>query len=389
MHILTVPSWYRTIENPIVGVFFRDQALALQKAGCQVGVLVAPILRSKRELVEVRRLSDFVAQFSIEDDLGLPTFRTCQWGWFPGFLPNGNSRLLVRAGLLSFERYVNAYGLPDVVHAHGILYGGYLAIHMGKRWQIPTVLTEHSSALMSGALRPDQRKIVRHTLPYTDKILAVGPALAQTLNQYCPECAIEVLGNMVDTDFFTPGNDEVPFESFIFASVANLELIKGFDILIRAFASAFRDEPVRLRIGGSGSQRDSLERLALDSGIADQVDFLGTLSRGEVRALLRRSNTLVSSSHLETFGVTLIEAMALGKPVVATRSGGPEAIVNSTNGILVPAGDIDALAAAMQQMVRDYERYDPRQIRTDCAARFGEGAIVERLGDIYQSLVSS
>jgi glycosyltransferase involved in cell wall biosynthesis len=262
--------------------------------------------------------------------------------------------------LLSFERYVNAYGLPDVVHAHGILYGGYLAVHIGKRWQIPTVLTEHSSALMSGALRPDQRKIVRHTLHNTDKILAVGPALAQTLNQYCPECAIEVLGNIVDTEFFIPGDDEMPFESFIFASVAILELRKGFDILIRAFALAFRDEPVRLRIGGSGSQRHSLEVLALDSGIADQVDFLGTLSREEVRTLLRRSNVLVSSSHHETFGVTLIEAMALGKPVVATRSGGPEAIINATNGLLAPAGDIEALAAAMQQMVRDYERYDPR-----------------------------
>ena len=389
MHVLFVPSWYQSIDNPIGGVFFRDQALALQKAGYQVGVLVAPKIRSKRQLVEVRRFSDIAVRFSIEDDLGLPTYRTCQWGWFPGFLPNGNLRLLVRAGLGSFVQYVNANGFPDVVHAHGILYGGYLGVQIHERWHIPTVLTGHASALMNGTLRPDQREVVQHTLHNTDKILAVGPALARSLNKYCPECIIEVLGNMVDTEFFIPGKDDVPLEPFIFSAVANLLPVKGFDILVKAFALAFRDEPVRLRIGGSGGERDSLERLAHELGIANQTEFLGSLTREEVRVLLQSSHALVSSSYIETFGVTLIEAMAVGKPVVATRSGGPEEIVNAMNGLLAPAGDTEALAAAMQQMVRNYKKYDPIQIRTDCAARYGERAIVEKLGEIYHSLVST
>ena len=188
MHILVIPSWYPTEEHPIGGIFFREQALALQKSGHRVGVLVAPTLRSKRELILTRKMSDLSSTRTIEEDQRLPTYRTRQFAWFPGFLPWNNAQLIIRAGTRTFEQYCRDHGIPDVLHAHSILYGGFLAARLGKSRQVPTVLSEHSSRILIDNLRTDQRKIVRQTLEEIDKALAVSVPLARALESHLTGC---------------------------------------------------------------------------------------------------------------------------------------------------------------------------------------------------------
>ena len=84
--------------------------------------------------------------------------------------------------------------------------------------------------------------------------------------------------------------------------------------------------------------------------MSTQVEFPGLLNREEVRNIIQESHVVVSSSIIETFGVTLIEGMSCGKPVIATRSGGPEEFVTPEVGILIPTDDITALANAMKSM---------------------------------------
>ena len=192
---------------------------------------------------------------------------------------------------------------------------------------------------------------------------------------------------MVDTDFFTAGPDAPPDQPFVFSVICRLAHYKRIDVLLRALARAFQSQPVHLNIGGDGKQRAAWEQLAQQLGIAAQVTFLGALSREAVRDLIRRSHAVVSSSDVETFGITLIEAMACGKPVISTRSGGPELFVTESNGLLVPTGDPAALAEAMAQLVRDYARFDPAAIRASIVARFSEAAFIEQTEQIYQELV--
>ena len=194
---------------------------------------------------------------------------------------------------------------------------------------------------------------------------------------------------MVDTEFFTTGDEKPPEDEFIICTIAGLEPKKGIDILVQAFSSTFKGDPVRLRIVGDGSQRSALEEQVHGSGIAAQVEFHGRLTRKGVREALRQSHALVSASLVETFGISLIEALSCGKPVVATRSGGPQAIINKDNGILVQAGDSVALAEGLQRMVREYKDFDPLQIRANCQAIYSDQVIVHRLETIYKSLVYS
>jgi glycosyltransferase involved in cell wall biosynthesis len=102
---------------------------------------------------------------------------------------------------------------------------------------------------------------------------------------------------------------------------------------------------------------------------------------------MRRSHVIVLSSNFETFGLVLAEAMACGKPVISTRSGGPEDFVTEETGILVSAHDSSALAEALIQMRQRYDRYDPALIRAHCVERFSERQFVRKLEDIYRQVI--
>lgn len=386
MHILVIPSWYTTARNPIRGSFFREQALALQKTGHTVGLLVPPSrLRTLNGLREM--MSSWQRSASAPDiarDSGLMIYRLPWWGWTASIIPSRRCELVLAA----FDRYCREQGRPDIIHAHSVLYGGYVAVAIRQAHDIPVVLTEHASTYLSPLwIMPDQRPRIRHTLLHTDANLAVSAALARALESCAPGAHVDVINNIVDTEVFRPPDEEPPRAPFTFAIIARLLRNKGHAGLMRAFAAAFRGQPARLLIGGDGPQRRLLERLAGQLEVADQIEFLGALDRQQVRLALWRSHTVVSASRFETFGLTLAEAMACGRPVIATRSGGPESFVTPETGLLVPVGDGAALADAMRQMVKDYDRYNPAHIRAYSIENFSEAAIVHRLETIYRAVI--
>jgi glycosyltransferase involved in cell wall biosynthesis len=387
MHVLFIPSWYSTPTEPVRGSFFREQALALQKAGHRVGMLVPPgKLRTWHGLSEVRHHWQRAnTDVTVEDDSGIATYRVPWWGWWLSIYPWGRGEF----GVQVFDRYCREQGSPDVVHGHSVLYGGYLAAYIGHRRRVPCVLTEHSPNYQQRYIFPDQGYFVRYTLRHLDRRFAVSPPLAQALGRYAPEQTIEILPNVVDTAFFSPGTDDFLERPFVFAVVGSLSRRKGHDVLLKAFSAEFGgQEDVLVYVAGEGRLRKKLEALIDELGLQRQVTLLGMLPREGVRDLIRRSHAVISSSYAETFGVSLIEAMACGKPVVATCSGGPEWFVNETNGLLVPKGDPVALAVAMRQLVQQYDRYDPVQIRADTSARFSEAAFLKQIETIYQEVVA-
>lgn len=388
MHILIIPSWYSTKENPVGGVFFREQARALLKAGHQVGVLVAPKIRTKKDLRSLRYLSELNTKIEREDDDGLITYRTSLLPWLPRFMRGARDQLVNRAAMEAFSQYCKEVGQPDLIHAHSILPGGWLAAQIKEKWSVPVVLTEHFSGFVQNLVAPWQSKKIQYTLRAVDKVVAVSPPLSAALSAYAPEREIEVLGNIVDTELFAPPTQEPPSSPFIFVLIARLTPRKAVDVLLRAFQKAFAGQDVWLHIAGEGEERERLELLTKELKLETQVAFLGASSREQVRYELQRSHALVSSSHKETFGVTVIEALACGKPVVATCSGGPEFIIAEHNGLLVHPGDTDALALAMKRMIQDYSQYDSAAIRDDCVSRFSEQAIVGQLDAIYSKLVA-
>jgi glycosyltransferase involved in cell wall biosynthesis len=165
-------------------------------------------------------------------------------------------------------------------------------------------------------------------------------------------------------------------------NVAFLTPNKGQADLIEAFAIAFKgNKDVRLKIGGDGISMSTLIEKAEELGVSDQVVFMGMLSRDEVLREMQLCDCFVLSSHYETFGVVLVEALACGKPVVATACGGPECIVNEKNGYLVPVKDIHALAKTMLKIKSQI--FSSNEISKECQECFGEESVVAKIKEVY------
>jgi glycosyltransferase involved in cell wall biosynthesis len=172
-------------------------------------------------------------------------------------------------------------------------------------------------------------------------------------------------------------------------SAGSLDENKGHSDLLYAFARSFKQKNnVQLIIVGEGPLGQKLKSLSHELGINQQVTFLGKIDHEGMLAEMSACDALVLSSRYETFGVVVIEALACGKPVVATRCGGPEWIVHEGNGLLVPVRDIAALGHAMLAIKNSAHRFDSRQIRQDCIARFGEKTVIRLLSEVYSQILA-
>jgi len=387
MHILIIPSTYPTKENQARGIFYRDQAQALQRADHQVGVLVAPQIRPKHHLLKMRSLSDFQARIEIFDDSKVITYQSILWNRLLFQFHNAYAKVMEKSIISMFLDYCEKFGTPDIIHAHTSLYGGFLGTLLKEKADLPLVLTEHSSAFIANNIKKIQTPYAKRALQSSDRVCAVSTALAQSIIKFKPTIDVSVLGNIVNTSFFAPPQEQPPFLPFIFSSIGFLTKNKNYELLIHAFYRAFYSQNVLLRIAGDGEQRVILENLVKNLGLQSQVQFLGQLNRDDVKDLIQTSHVIVSTSWVETFGVTLIEALSCGKPIISTRSGGPEDFINEKNGLLVPVGDEVALANAMIQMRDGWLNYDSKAIRAQCNENYSEKAIVGQLEALYEGLL--
>jgi glycosyltransferase involved in cell wall biosynthesis len=180
--------------------------------------------------------------------------------------------------------------------------------------------------------------------------------------------------------------------------VANLtSRMKRHDLFLQAAAEVLRAYPSAQfvivgedpdTVGGYRSEVEyarGLKSLASQLNLNGRVQWPGYVA--DVPAIMNAVDVLVHPSDRESFGRVAVEAMACGKPVVATRSGGPEYFVSETTGLLAPRGNPAALAAALDQLALTYDRYDPARIRAEAVARFSEEAFARQVEAIYQSAI--
>ena len=383
MHVLIIPSWYPEHSEDVGGGFFREQALALQTHGCKVGVIY-PQLRPLRNW---RTIFSGYYGLSQEIDEGMPTYRYHGMNWFPR-MQSGFVFLWKVYGMLAYKQYVKDYGHPDIIHVHSTLYAGCLALDIYDAYKIPYIITEHSSAYALKLINKAQMEASKKPVINATFRIAVSAAFANLLDGLYNE-KWHYIPNIVSHKFT---NFDVDFsgekENFVFINVAVHKKNKAIDNLLYAFARAFVKYPrVILQLVGDGPERVSLQQTACELGVSDQVFFLGLLKRDEVLEKVAAATSFVFSSRYETFGVAVIEALALGKPVIATRCGGPESIIEVGDGVLVDVDDVDALSIAMFNMFQNYKTYNLQNIRRSAIDRFGEDAVITRLKAIYEEVL--
>jgi len=280
---------------------------------------------------------------------------------------------------------------PDLLHLHTFK-AGFLARLAGRILGIPSVYTIHAwlygtaavSRLSSALSGPCERLAAR----WCERIITVSRAGARVLRGH----RIGSSSKLVTIHNGLPDCSEQarlsPTETPVITMVARFIEGKDHDLLLRAFARIPKGP--RLRLVGDGPTRASVESLARELGIQEQVDFLG--NRDDVASLLATSDVFVLASRSEMLPISILEAMRAGLPVIASDVGGVgEAIVHNENGFLVPSGSVSALVQALTDLTNDYALrlrmgQAGRQRFTD---QFLSSSMQERTRSIYWDVLLS
>lgn len=274
--------------------------------------------------------------------------------------PLGDARVIVRLrGLIRREKF-------DLVHAHGSK-AGFIARVAAMGTGVPVAYSPHSFAFHAGAARWKanlyafvERLAARYL---TAKIITVSDgeqAEARRFGVGTPDLFVTVHSGVDLTKFEGAVNKReqktalgVPPEAPLVSTVGRMSEQKGPLDFVRVAARLHQVNPeAHLVWVGDGPLEESARKLSAELGVQDALHFVG--QRNDVPAILAASNLYLMTSHWEAFALALLEAMAAGLPVVAPCLDGiAEAVEDGVSGMLIPPGDLNGMAEAVQSILRD------------------------------------
>jgi len=247
---------------------------------------------------------------------------------------------------------------PDIVHAYYAPGYGWWGARSGAH---PLLVSVWGSDITVEARRFFiMRQSTRYALNHADVICATSRYLAESTAKLYPRVAqkVKVLPFGVDMNLFTtlPGR-RFEKDPLVFGAAKFLGLVYGFDLLLHAFRDVLTSLPAaRLKIAGDGPAYRDLVDLSRSLGLSDSVEFLGYVPQEYMPAFLNSIDISMMPSREEAFGVSAVEALACGVPVIGSRVGGIVEVLNQGEcGILVDPENVEALSDAMLALAGDYE----------------------------------
>lgn len=381
MHVLVLPKWYPGRNDPQLGDFIRKQMLAAAEMHAISVVYPCPVASlpqaHEQELTVVDGAWELRCYYR-SSTVALAPLRKLL-----------NFHRYRKALLAGVRRAVRERGKPDLVHAHILTRPAYAAWRLSRQWHIPFLISEQSSTHLSGrwaAKSTLAKALDRLLVRRAAALVAVSPHLARALEKLGPSFPVSVVPNVLPISEAPPPPAGPPAH---FLMVADLvDRTKNIGGVLRALQIARnKGHDLHLDVIGGGPDRGMLESLATTMGISAHVSWLGRLPNTEVLERMARTGTVVINSNYETFSVVTGEALALGKPVIASRCGGPEAFITPENGMLVPIGDDDSLAAALVAMCERHAAFPPASIKASLGNSFSKEAVAKQLDAVYQRVL--
>ncbi len=258
----------------------------------------------------------------------------------------------------------------DVIHAHWAIPTGPAAVMAARKLDVPSVITMHGGDVY---VNPEQgydfptrwyvRPALRWTLRHAGALTAITEDCRQhALRAGAPAEHIRLVFNGTDLRRFSPSDNgtrgNLPYGEHMIFACRQLFPRKGIRFLLEAAAQLKPQFPdLKVVLAGDGFERPELVRLADQLGIAADVTFLGWVPNTDLPPYYRAAAVSVIPSLEEGFGIPAAEAMGCEVPVVASDAGGlPEVVENGVTGLVVPRGDADALARAIQTLLTDPKR---------------------------------
>ena len=301
-----------------------------------------------------------------------------------------------------------AVRMHDVALAHGLdlLHVHYAIPHATSAWiakemlreqgrRLPVVTTLHGTDITIVGQDHSYQAITHFSIEKSDRITAVSQWLKdETIRAFRCECPVDVIPNFVDPAIFDRARygetlrQELGGGRPILMHISNFRPVKRVRDVVRVFARVRAHRDAVLVMVGDGPERQAAEEEARTLGIAADVRFLGKIDA--VAPLLAAADVYVFPSESESFGLSALEALACGVPVVAAAVGGvPEVVRDGVTGALLPLGDVDGMAAAVLGFLGpDRWREASAAAAADARARFATADVVARYERVYDEALA-
>lgn len=375
-HILLLPAWYPSEEDPMFGLFVQNYA-AMLSSEYKVTVLFYNSKAAKR-----REKSINIQSNKGYNEVGIHYF--------------SSNKFLRSIGLFTgmhkaYKIVRKRFGKPDLVHVQILTRMAVFARIINIRFGIPYVITEHWSRYLPehksyrGWLR---KKITERVCRKSNGMSAVSEYLAKYMqkeglrhrNQY------HILYNVVDTNLFQLKKSNLDRNKKQVVHVSCFEnKSKNLTGMLDALALVTeKRSDFKVILAGTGDDFDMIYRYAENLELLDCIEFPGLISAEEVANYMRESDFYIQSSHYETLSVVIAEALCCGLPVLSTAVGAIPEIVNETSGILVPDNATKELATAFGLMLDSCHDYSTEKIRENAVNQFSSGAILQKFNAFYK-----
>jgi N-acetyl-alpha-D-glucosaminyl L-malate synthase BshA len=324
------------------------------------------------------------------------TFHEVSLGHYPLFqYPPYDLALAVRMHEVAAQHALDLlhvhYAIP---HATSAWLAKQMLAEAGRR--LPVVTTLHGTDITIVGQDHSYQAITKFSIEKSDRITAVSEFLkAETVRAFgCGNCRVDVVPNFIDPAVYTPARRDESLrrdlagDRAVLMHISNFRPVKRVRDVVGVFARVRAATPAVLVMIGDGPDRAAAEDEARTLGVADDVRFLGRIDA--VAPLLAIADVYLLTTDRESFGLSALEALASGVPVVGAAAGGlTEVVVDGATGALLPVGDVAGMAGAALRLVTDRAHW---QAQSDAAvaharSRFAMNDIVSRYEAIYREMV--
>ena len=290
----------------------------------------------------------------------------------------------------------------DLLHVHYAIphaTSGWIAREMledgGSSVRIATTL--HGTDITLVGQDPSFHAITKFSIERSDALTAVSEYLRrETLKAFgCTGCDVEVIHNFIDPEVYdrakysTTIRDQVPTGRKVLMHISNFRPVKRVRDVVRIFAHVARAMPSVLVMVGDGPDRVIAEKEAETLGVSDQTMFLGRVDA--IAPLLAGADLFLLPTERESFGLSALEALACGVPVIGAKAGGlPEVVRDGVTGILRDVGDVEGMSAGAVDILSSADRWKAMSetAAADARERFSQQDIVSRYEDFYTRVLA-
>ncbi|CDF11873.1 glycosyl transferase group 1 [Mycoplasma sp. CAG:776] len=378
MNVLIIPTWYPNGKDMLMGVYHKEFCEALVKEkNLKVNMLFIERERLNNPIKYLFMKKDYI----IEEN-GYKTYVKRMLN-VERINFDFQMRQYVKTLEKAFKEYLKKNPKPDILHAEVTIPAGYATCILGKKYNIPVVVTEHAT-YYKDFFRGQNKKYTEFVLKnayYT----SVSKYMLEDLPDYVTKK--KVIPNLVDTESFKLNRKKI--KGLRIAKVCAFRKGKRIEDLLsalRILIDKYKIEDVLLTIVGDGYLKSFYEEKCHELNLEDYVKFVGRKSKEEIAQILNENNMFVITSTNETFCIPGIEALASGMPVVSTKCFGPEEYIDEKSGKLVEIGNIEEIASAIASVYQNIEEYDIKYLR-DIADRYSAKNVTDMALEVYQELI--